>query len=192
MKIVFATGNKGKLKEAREIFTGHEIISIKEFDPGFAPDETGETFFQNAVIKAEAAMKIVKNIAVLSDDSGLIVETLDGAPGVYSSRFGGVDGNDALNRKTLLKKLDEITERRACFSCTAVLLFPDMSAVVTNGKCYGKIGYNELGDNGFGYDPLFIPDGYDKTMAELSSDIKNSLSHRGNAFRKLMGKIILF
>jgi len=189
MKIVFATGNKGKLKEAREIFAGFEIVSIKEFDSGFAPDETGDSFFQNAVIKAEAAMKIVKNIPVLSDDSGLMVEALDGAPGVYSSRFGGEEGNDILNRKTLLKKLDGITERSACFSCTAVLLFPDMSAVVTNGKCYGKIGYEEFGDNGFGYDPLFIPDGYDKTMAELSSDIKNSLSHRGNAFRKLMEKI---
>ena len=189
MKIVFATGNKGKLKEAREIFTGHEIISIKEFDRGFAPDETGETFFQNAVIKAEAAMKIVKNIAVLSDDSGLIVSVLDGAPGVYSSRFGGEEGNDLLNREKLLNELSGITERSAYFSCTAVLLFPDMSAIVTNGKCYGKIGFKELGDNGFGYDPLFIPDGFDKTMSELSSDVKNSLSHRGNAFRKLMEKI---
>ncbi|MBP7434017.1 non-canonical purine NTP pyrophosphatase, partial [bacterium] len=106
MKIVFATGNKGKLKEAREIFTGHEIISIKEFDRGFAPDETGDTFFQNAVIKAEAAMKIVKNIPVLSDDSGLIVEALSGAPGVYSSRFGGEEGNDLLNRKKLLNELN--------------------------------------------------------------------------------------
>ena len=148
MKIVFATGNKGKLKEAGEIFAGHEIISIKEFDSGFAPDETGDSFFQNAVIKAEAAMKMVKNIAVLSDDSGLIVEALSGAPGVYSSRFGGIEGNDLLNRKKLLNELNGITERSACFSCTAVLLFPDMSAVVTNGKCSGKIGYTELGDNG--------------------------------------------
>ncbi|MGI6394431.1 MAG: RdgB/HAM1 family non-canonical purine NTP pyrophosphatase [bacterium] len=189
MKIVFASGNKGKLKEAREIFEGFEIVSIKEFDPDFAPVESGETFFQNAVIKAEAAMKIVKDIPVLSDDSGLIVNALNDAPGVYSSRFGGAHGDDALNRATLLEKLQNVNDRSAYFSCTAVLLFPDMSAIVTSGKCTGIIAFKELGNNGFGYDPIFIPDGFDKTFGELSLQIKNSLSHRTAAFRKIMEKL---
>lgn len=189
MKIVFATGNKGKLKEAREIFKDHEIVSIKDFSADFNPEETGDTFFQNAAIKAEAAMKIVKEFVVLSDDSGLIVSALDGAPGVYSSRFGGVEGDNALNRRKLLHELEGVEDRSAYFSCMAVLLFPDMSAIVENGKCSGKIGYIEKGNGGFGYDPLFIPEGYDKTLAELSSEVKNSLSHRGNAFRKIIEKL---
>ncbi|HRZ78535.1 MAG TPA: RdgB/HAM1 family non-canonical purine NTP pyrophosphatase [bacterium] len=189
MKIVFASGNAGKLKEAKEIFAGHEIISIKDLCKNFAPEEKGDTFFQNAVIKAEEAMKIVKNTAVLSDDSGLIVEALDGAPGVYSSRYGGVEGDNALNRRKLLHELDGVEDRSAYFSCTAVLLFPDMSAVVGVGKCSGKIGYHEIGDGGFGYDPLFIPEGFEKTMAQLQPGEKNLISHRGRAFRSVMEKI---
>ena len=186
MKIVFATGNKGKLREAREIFEGHEVISIKEFSTEFNPEETGDTFFQNAVIKAEEAIKLTGEIAVLSDDSGLVVPSLGGVPGVYSSRYGGEDGNDALNRKKLLEEMTGVSDRSAYFQCTAVFLKKDGSAVVKTGKCCGKIGFEEKGTGGFGYDPLFIPDGHEKTMAELTSQEKNALSHRGAAFKKIM------
>lgn len=192
MKIVFASGNAGKLKEAREIFAGNEIISIKDLYGDFNPEEKGDSFLQNAVIKAEVAMRLVKDIAVLSDDSGLVVDALNGAPGVYSSRYGGEEGNNVLNRKKLLAQLDGIAERSAYFSCTAVLLFPDMSAIVENGKCSGKIGNCEVGDGGFGYDPLFIPDGFEKTMAELEPYEKNLISHRGKAFRNIMEKLNVF
>ena len=190
MRIVFATGNKGKLREAQEIFGGHEVISIKEFSTEFNPEETGDTFFQNAVIKAEEAIKLTGEIAVLSDDSGLVVPSLGGVPGVYSSRYGGEDGNDVLNRQKLLNEMESIADRRAYFQCTAVLLQHDGSAVVKVGKCWGKIDLNEKGTGGFGYDPVFIPDGYERTMAELTPQEKNSLSHRGIAFRKIMSETI--
>jgi len=188
MKLVFATGNKGKLKEAREIFQGYEIISIKDLAADFDPEETGDTFLQNAVIKAEAAAKLACEVDVLSDDSGLVVPALGGAPGVYSSRYGGEDGNDLKNRKKLLLEMDGVKDRRAYFQCTAVLLKSDGSATVKTGRCHGTIGFKEVGSGGFGYDPLFLPDGYEKTMAELTPDQKNSLSHRGIAFRKIMEK----
>jgi XTP/dITP diphosphohydrolase len=186
MKIVFATGNKGKLKEAREIFKDHEVISIKDIVCDFDPEETGDTFLQNAVIKAEAAFEFTNEDAVLSDDSGLVVPALNGDPGVYSSRYGGEDGNDALNRKKLLEEMKDISDRSAYFQCTAVLLKSDGSAIVKTGKCCGSIGFEEKGTSGFGYDPIFIPQGLEKTMAELTPDEKNALSHRGIAFRKIM------
>lgn len=186
MKIVFATGNKGKLKEAREIFKGHEILSVKDIDPYFNPVEKGDTFFQNAVIKAEAAISLCEDVAVLSDDSGLVVPFLNGDPGVYSSRYGGEDGNDELNRKKLLNEMKDIEDRKAYFQCTAVLLKSDGSAIVEVGKCHGTIGFNEKGTGGFGYDPVFIPESHEKTMAELTAEEKNALSHRGIAFRKVM------
>ena len=186
MKIVFATGNKGKLKEAREIFKDHEVLSIKDFASDFNPEEKGDTFLQNAVIKAEAALEFIDEDAVLSDDSGLVVPSLNGDPGVYSSRYGGEDGNDALNRQKLLHEMKDKKDRRAHFQCTAVLLKKDGSAIVKTGKCYGSIGFEEKGTSGFGYDPIFIPEGLEKTMAELTPDEKNALSHRGVAFRKIM------
>jgi XTP/dITP diphosphohydrolase len=192
MKIIFASGNKGKLKEAREIFQGMEVVSMKDVCPSFGPDETGTSFLQNAVLKAEEAIKVSGGMAVLSDDSGLSVPALDGDPGVYSSSYGGVEGDDALNRKRLLAELKDVAERGAFFLCTAVLMFPDGSAFVTVGRCEGRIGYEEKGSNGFGYDSLFIPEGLDKTMAELDSDKKNSLSHRGDAFRKMYERIRCF
>lgn len=188
MKIVFATGNKGKLKEAREIFKGFEILSIEEFPNWIPPEENGATFLQNAILKAEAARKIVKDFAVLTDDSGLIVLALNGAPGIYSSRFAA-KGNDLLNRQKLLRDLKEKEDRRAYFSATAVLMFPDDSAFITNGKCWGKIIDCERGTNGFGYDPIFVPDNYERTLAELKSEEKNSVSHRGKAFRALIAKL---
>ena len=184
-KIVFATGNRGKLREAKEIFKGYEILSIFDFTDSFNPEECGDTFLQNCVIKAEAARKIVQDYPVLADDSGLVVPALDGAPGVYSARYGGEDGNDKLNREKLLLEMSSIGNRGAFFSCTAVFLTADYSALVSEGRCYGSIGFKEKGDRGFGYDPLFIPVGQNLTLAEFTSEDKNRISHRGEAFSKL-------
>ncbi|MBO4711281.1 RdgB/HAM1 family non-canonical purine NTP pyrophosphatase [bacterium] len=186
MKIIFASGNLGKLREAGEIFKGFEIVPISAFPTWIAPVETGSTFLQNAVIKAEAAAAAAEGHIVLADDSGLVVPALDGAPGIFSARFSA-EGTDIANRKKLLVELSKIGDRSAYFLCTAVLIFPDKTVIATEGRCYGRIIKSERGNNGFGYDPIFMPDGYDKTLAELSEEDKNAISHRGKAFRKLIG-----
>ena len=185
MKIVFATSNKGKLREAREIFKGFEIEPVSSFPTWKAPDETGKTFLQNAVIKAEAAAAAAEGRTVLADDSGLVVPALNGAPGIFSARFSK-EGSDTANRKKLLEKLSGISDRTAFFVCSAVLIFPDKTLIAAEGKCCGRIIDDERGENGFGYDPVFVPDGFDRTLAELSEDEKNALSHRGKAFGKLI------
>lgn len=188
MKIVFASGNRGKLREAGEIFAGFEIVPISAFPTWNAPDENGSTFLQNAVIKAEAAAAAAEGEIVLADDSGLVVPALNGAPGIFSARFSA-EGTDAANRKKLLSELSGINDRSAYFLCTAVLIFPDRTVIAAEGRCYGKIIETERGNNGFGYDPVFVPDGFDKTLAELSEEEKNSISHRGKAFRKIMSRL---
>lgn len=185
MKIVFASGNKGKLREASEIFEGFEIIPVSVFPDWNAPDETGATFLQNALIKAEAAAVAAKDHAVLADDSGLVVPALGGKPGIFSARFSK-EGTDAANRAKLLDELSGKADRSAFFVCAAVMIFPDRTLIAAEGKCDGKIIVTERGDNGFGYDPVFVPRGFDRTLAELPEDEKNLLSHRGKAFRRLI------
>ena len=187
MKIVFASGNRGKLREASEIFAGFEIVPISAFPTWNAPVENGSTFLQNAVIKAEAAAAAAEGEIVLADDSGLVVSALNGAPGIFSARFSA-EGPDDTNRKKLLSELSGINDRSAYFLCTAVLIFPDRTVIAAEGRCYGKIIETERGNNGFGYDPVFVPDGFDKTLAELSEEEKNAISHRGKAFRKLISR----
>ena len=187
MKIVFASGNRGKLREASEIFAGFEIVPISAFPTWHAPDENGSTFLQNAVIKAEAAAAAAEGEIVLADDSGLVVPALNGAPGIFSARFSA-DGTDGANRKKLLSELSGINDRSAYFLCTAVLIFPDRTVIAAEGRCYGKIIETERGNNGFGYDPVFVPDGSEKTLAELSEEEKNAISPRGMAFRKLISR----
>ncbi len=189
MKIVFASGNRGKLREAGEIFKGFEIVPISAFPAWHAPDENGSTFLQNAVIKAEAAAAAAEGEIVLADDSGLVVPALNGAPGIFSARFSP-EGTDAANRRKLLGELSKIGDRNAYFLCTAVLIFPDRTVIAAEGRCYGKIIETERGNNGFGYDPVFVPDGYEKTLAELSEEEKNAISHRGKAFRKLISRAV--
>ncbi len=184
-KLIFATGNKGKLKEAKEIFKDFEIISIFDFVSDFSPKEKEHSFIENVSIKATEALKIVKEFPVLADDSGLVVNALNGFPGVISSRFGGEEGNDALNRKVLIEKLKNKTDRNAHFICYAMVLFPDFYSLTTQGKCEGKILFEEKGENGFGYDPIFQPKDFKKTMAQMTNEEKNSISHRGRAFRKM-------
>ncbi len=185
IKIVFASGNSGKIREASEIFDGFEIVPISLFPEWKAPDENGTTFLQNAVIKAEAAAKAAPGSIVLADDSGLVVPALNGAPGIFSARFSAEATNES-NRKKLLDELSGVADRRAYFLCTAVMIFPDRTVISAEGRCYGQIIESCRGNNGFGYDPLFVPEGYAETLAELSEDEKNLISHRGKAFRKLL------
>ncbi|HSA32492.1 MAG TPA: RdgB/HAM1 family non-canonical purine NTP pyrophosphatase [bacterium] len=185
MRVVFATGNKHKLQEAREIFTGVEILSILDLDKAFDPDEYGKSFLENAVIKAEAARMKSGGLPVLSDDSGLVVPALGGAPGIHSARWGGVNGDHARNRAKLRTDIRNITDRRAHFLCTAVLLDQDGAALVATGRVDGTLIDEERGEGGFGYDPMFIPTGDTRTLAQMSPAEKNALSHRGRAFRHL-------
>ena len=188
--VVIATNNAYKVEEIETAldFEGWEFKSLKDAGIVSNPEETGTTFVENARIKARAAYELGKT-AVLADDSGLIVDALDGAPGVYSSRYCGVDGDDDGNNAKLLTELSDVLsdKRSARFACSLVFIDEDGSETVAEGFVEGSIGYEKRGQNGFGYDPLFFPNEYqgEKTMAELSQDEKNAISHRGSALREL-------
>lgn len=181
--IVAATGNEHKLKEMREILQGFTVISAKE--AGFFEDveETGKTFLENAFLKARAVVKKTGR-AALADDSGLTVDALNGAPGIYSARYSG--GGSKENRKLLLKNMQGKTDRRASFVCAVALAFPDGREFSAIGRTYGTILEEERGMNGFGYDSLFFSDDLHKTFAEASDEEKNSVSHRGRALTELL------
>ena len=186
MKIVAATGNAHKLKEIREILTGVELLSQAE--AGFFGDveETGVTFLENALLKARAVCKAT-GLAALADDSGLCVEALGGAPGVYSARYSG--GDSAANRALLLENLDGVADRRAYFACAVALVFPDGRTLTAEGRAYGRILHEERGTGGFGYDSLFYSDDLGVAFAEASEEQKNAVSHRGRALRALAGQL---
>lgn len=183
MKIAVATGNKGKLKEIKEIFKGVELVSMAEL--GFDGDieETGDSFRKNAKIKAEFIAKRY-NIPAIADDSGLCVDGLGGAPGVYSARFSG-EGEEA-NRKLLLKRMVDIPDRRAHFECAVCLCLPDGHTYFGQGCTYGKILYEEEGTGGFGYDRLFFSDDLQKSFGLATEEEKNSVSHRFRALQDLL------
>lgn len=188
--VIIATNNAHKVEEIESAlsFEGWEFKTLREAGITSNPEETGTTFIENARIKALAAHEI-SGAATLADDSGLAVDALDGAPGVYSSRYSGVDGDDAANNAKLLHELTDVAEsdRSARFVCSLVFIDEDGQETTAEGFVEGYIGFEERGEGGFGYDPLFFPDAYDgkKTMAELTQDEKNSISHRGNALRNL-------
>jgi len=186
MKILFATKNKGKYKEVKNIFSGFdiELLSLNDFDDATHVVEDGKTFEENALKKAAETYSHF-NIPVISDDSGLVVEQLNGEPGIYSARYSGVDATDKKNNSKLLEELKSFPEpHNAKFVCAAVYL-DSKNNIITNGEIKGQIISEPRGNNGFGYDPLFLPDGFDKTTAELSPEIKNKISHRAKAFGKL-------
>lgn len=188
--VIIATNNAHKVSEIESAlnFEGWEFKSLKEAGIDSHPDETGTTFEQNARIKAQAVHEI-SGMAVLADDSGLIVDALDGAPGVYSSRYCGVEGDDKANNAKLLRELAQVpdSDRTARFACTLVFIDDDGSETVAEGFVEGHIGHEERGNEGFGYDPLFFPEAYhgEKTLAEVSQEEKNAISHRGAALRNL-------
>lgn len=189
MRIIAATQNMHKLAELRAISGNYGYELLSQADVGLEDmdvDETGESFEENSFIKADAVCRASGEPAV-ADDSGLAVDALNGAPGIYSARYAGEHGNDAKNRAKLLEALKDVPEgeRGAKFVCVITLVLPDGRRLVSRGECPGRIGFEEKGDNGFGYDPLFIPDGSDKSFAELDAEVKNSISHRARALEGL-------
>ncbi|MDO5426260.1 MAG: RdgB/HAM1 family non-canonical purine NTP pyrophosphatase [Coriobacteriia bacterium] len=197
MKVLLATNNQNKAREIRNIVAGKdiEIFTLSDLNLASDPEETGQTFAENATIKAEAALAEMKEkgfagYAVAADDSGLCVDALEGGPGVYSARYAEVNGKPCTykdNNKKLLKALKKIPmpERTAHFETVAVLINEDGTRTEAVGQLFGTIGKHERGHNGFGYDPIFIPEGTAITLAELSAEEKDEISHRGQAFRKL-------
>ena len=185
-KVIFATGNQGKMKEIREILGDLDIELLSLKDAGIHADivEDGKTFEENAIIKAEAIRKMT-NCLVLADDSGLEVDYLDKAPGIYSARFMGEDTSYRIKNKAIIDKLAGVPDekRTARFVCAIAAAFPDGKTITRRGTIEGIIGYEERGENGFGYDPIFFLPEYGKSTAELSPEEKNTISHRGNALR---------
>jgi XTP/dITP diphosphohydrolase len=181
--IVLASGNKGKLEELRSLL-GQGVSILSAGDLGVElPEETGTTFEENAILKASAVAKQIGRLAI-ADDSGLEVDALDGAPGVYSARYAGPEADDERNRLKLLDALAGLDhpQRTARFRCVIAIAFSPDDIVTTNGSCEGHITTSERGSGGFGYDPLFEVAG-GKTMAELDPEEKNDVSHRGHAMR---------
>ena len=187
MKICAATGNAGKLRELRRILEaqGHEVVSQKQLGITIEPEETGTTFVENAMLKAKAICA-ASGLPAIADDSGLEVDALGGAPGVHSARYTGRhDDTDAARNELLLHNLGDRTDRTARFVSCICCTFPNGDVLRARGTCEGSILFAPRGENGFGYDPLFLPDGYDCSMAELRPEEKNAISHRGNALKIL-------
>ena len=189
MKLLVATGNQGKLKEIRKLLADAEV-EIVGLDQLNAPPEViedGATFSENACKKARQ-MATFSGLLTLADDSGLVVDALGGAPGVYSARYAGAQGDDAANNAKLLLEMQGVEEakRQAAFHCVMALAWPDGRCEMFEGRVSGLIMRGERGLGGFGYDPLFMVPEYGKTMAELPLDIKNRISHRGMALRKVV------
>jgi len=189
MELVVATRNAGKLKEIRRLLEsrGIRVRGLAEFPE--APDvvEDGETFAENAIKKAEAVAQFT-SMPCLADDSGLVVDALQGRPGVHSARFSGAEADDQSNNRKLLYEMAAVPEirRQASFCCVMALCMPGQSPRLFQGRVNGAILERQQGDGGFGYDPLFWLPGYNCTMAELPLDTKNQVSHRGQALRQLV------
>lgn len=187
-RLVVATGNAHKLREIEEIFSDFEVVSQKQM--GFDEDveETGETFVENALIKARAASKALNCIA-LADDSGLCVDALGGAPGVYSARYCGYHGDDQKNRDLLLENMKNVENRAAHFTSAIALVYPNGKEIVVEGHTFGKILNKETGTGGFGYDCLFESDDLKKSFGEATAEEKNAVSHRFRGLQKLREQI---
>lgn len=192
LTIVLATSNQHKLAEYQKMLPDFRIITLEEL--GYTDDieETGATFAENALIKVQAIHDFLgqkaKNYIIVGEDSGLMVDALNGAPGVYSARYAGEHGNDEANRAKLLHEL-EGKPRAAKFVCTIAIIFPDGDSGVLVGETLGQITEAERGDRGFAYDSVFYSDDLGKTFAEATEDEKNSVSHRGRAIQKLRERL---
>ncbi|WP_336208324.1 RdgB/HAM1 family non-canonical purine NTP pyrophosphatase [Nonomuraea sp. LPB2021202275-12-8] len=186
MKIVLATRNPGKIAELRRILTGFEIVGLEEFPSIGEIAETGVTFEENALIKAHAVAQ-GSGLPAVADDSGLCVDVLGGMPGVFSARWSGRHGDDQANLDLLLAQVSDVPAAKlaAHFACAAALALPSGESRVAEGILPGRIVSTPRGTNGFGYDPVLVPDGETRTTAELSPEEKDAISHRGRAFRAL-------
>lgn len=184
-KIVFATNNKNKLKEIQHLLKDTvEILSLSDIGFNDDIDETEDTLRGNASLKSHAIFDRLE-YHVFSDDTGLEIEALNGEPGVYSARYAGEDGNAEANMKKVLAKMEGQNNRKACFR-TVISLILEGKEYFFEGKVDGEILTEKQGDEGFGYDPIFQPEGYNETFAELPMSVKNEISHRGKAVKKLV------
>lgn len=190
MKIIAATKNKNKLREFGEILNGFEIISQEDAGVDIDVEETGTTFEENSMLKAKAIFDAT-GITAIADDSGLCVDALGGEPGVYSARYGGEGYDDSGRVQLLLKNMQNVPDdkRTARFVCAITLVGAD-GVITARGECEGKIDYEPKGENGFGYDPVFFVEKYGKTMAEVSPEEKNAISHRGKALKIFAQKLL--
>ena len=192
MKLILASNNKKKLRELGEILSDMdvELLSQREAGCDFEVEETGTTFAENAYLKAKAVADAT-GLAAVADDSGLMVEALNGEPGVYSARYapGGHEASDKEKYEYLLSKLVNVELRAAKFVSSICCILPDGSIIRTEGECRGEILREPAGEGGFGYDPVFMPQGYDRSMAELGTEVKNRISHRANALREFKKKL---
>ncbi len=187
-KVIFATKNPGKMKEIREILSeiSIEVISMEEAGIDIDVVEDGLTFEANAILKAETIMKLTNEV-VLADDSGLEVDYLGKEPGIYSARYGGVDTPYKIKNQLIIGRLEGVKDdkRSARFICVIAAAFPNGNVTTTRGTIEGRIGFEEKGKDGFGYDPIFYVPEYNMTTAEMTTDIKNKISHRGKALRAM-------
>lgn len=197
---ILASQNKNKIKEIRDILIKYDMDVITRDDAGLPKDdieENGTTFEENSLIKASAIMEMIHSdpelaekyhdSPVIADDSGLMVDALGGAPGVHSARYAGEECSYDNNNAKLLAELDGVPEgdRTAHFVTVITMIYPEGDKIVARGECYGKIANEKLGNGGFGYDPVFVPDGYDQSFAQLGTDFKNTISHRAKALAEL-------
>ena len=193
MKIIFATGNEGKMKEIRMILSdlGAEILSMKEAGMDLDIEEDGLTFEENAIIKARAVHAHAKDAVVLADDSGLEIDYLDRQPGVYSSRYMGEDTPYDVKNAAIIRKLAGAVEeeRTARFVCVIAAALPDGRILTSQGVIEGRIAHKPAGEEGFGYDPIFYGPDFHATTAELTPEQKNAVSHRGKALRAMKRKL---
>lgn len=185
MQLIFATHNKNKLKEVKSLIPDSiQLLSLADINFNTEIEETAETIEGNALLKAKTIYEKT-GINCFADDSGLLVDTLNGAPGVYSARYAGEQKNNEDNMQKLLHELQNHTNRNAHFK-TAMALILDGKEYLFEGKIEGKIITEKLGTNGFGYDPIFVPNGYNETFAQLDSETKNKISHRAKALKKML------
>lgn len=193
-KLVLSTGNLDKVKEIKDILKDLPIEVISKKDMGLGDlnvIEDGYTLEENSIKKAKALAEKTEYM-VLADDSGLFVDILKGKPGVYSSRYGGEEGNNEKNNNKLLQELRDISidQREASFKTVIALITEDKETIVVYGECKGTIGFELKGNNGFGYDPLFTPKGYYESFGELGEDVKNKISHRAKALENLKAELL--
>ena len=190
MRFVLATHNPGKLREMGEILKdfGIEVVSPRDLGLTVDVEETGTTFAENAMLKAKAICKAA-GLPAIADDSGLCVDALGGAPGVYSARYGGEGLDDKGRYMLLLSSLRGAPTRAAHFACAVACAFPNGDTLTAEGDCHGTIAFAPMGDGGFGYDPIFFVPSLRKTFAQLTADEKNAISHRGNALRSFAAEL---
>ena len=190
MKFVLATSNPGKIREMRAILArvGMEVVTPKELNIGLDVEETGTTFAENSMLKAKAYCEAT-GLPAIADDSGICVDALNGGPGVYSARYGGEGLDDDGRTRLLMENMKGQTTRTAHYACAIACAFPNGDTLTAEGRCYGTIAYAPMGDGGFGYDPVFFLPEKAKTMAQLTPEEKDQISHRGRALEDFAAKL---